>query len=385
MSRLSIVMLLREFHPLTGGYQNQALRLARELVRRDVQVSVVTQRRPGLARAEQLDGIRIHRVDAWPRGHLAAWTYLLSALAWMAVHRDRFDVIHAHRSSSGLVAGLIGWLLRKPVVCKLTRGDEIEAKSLGRGVLGRAKLACLRRTVHRCVAITEPIAAELRQLGVPAERIVHIENGIDVDVPADPSRRGGGPAWGWPPDALVVTFVGRLVPAKGVDWLLRTWPHVLTAHPRARLLVVGDGAERAALERLAASLEVAGTVVFTGPRHDIGALLAGSDVFVLPSRLEGVSNALLEAMGAGLPIVAGDDTLGGNRSVVRDGHEGYLVRPDDRAALARALGLLLADARRRRLMGVLGRRAVEARFSMRSVAARYCAVYQDLTAGRRSA
>src|SRR6185369_857327 len=126
--QIRVVMLLRQFYPRTGGYQNQALRLARELWNRNIAVSVLTQRHGTLAPYEVHQQIHIHRVFTFRAGHLASVSYLFSTLLWMVRNRRQFQIIHANRSSSGLIAGLIGFVLRKKVLYKLTRGDEIEAK-----------------------------------------------------------------------------------------------------------------------------------------------------------------------------------------------------------------------------------------------------------------
>jgi glycosyltransferase involved in cell wall biosynthesis len=373
----SVLMLMREFHPHTGGYQNQALRLARALVARGVGVHVVTLRAPGLAAEEVHDGIRIHRVRGGGRGHLAAGAWLLAAFRCVRVHRRDVDVIHAMRLSSGIVAGLIGAVLGKPVVCKLTGGDEIRATGFGRGLLGRAKRFCLVHTVQRSIALTRAIACDLEAAGVPRGRIARIVNGIESPaLTARPTPAALGLPWG--PDQPVVVFVGRLIPSKGVDWLLAAWAEVAADHRDARLLLVGDGPERRSLEALTARLGVLGSVRFAGARRDVERVLALADVFVLPSRHEGMSNAVLEAMAAGVPVVVANDARGGNRELVEDGVQGFVVPLEDCGALARAIARLLDEPALARAMGHRGRRTVQARYAMEHVADRYCALYEEL-------
>ncbi len=381
-----MVMLMREFHPLSGGYQNQALRLAREMVRRKVPIHVVTQRHPGLARTEVHDGIPIHRVFVLRRGSgsLIALSYLVSSFLWMARNRRRFDLIHANRSSSGLVAGLIGFVLGKKVLYKLTRGDEIDVKGFRTTPWGRFKLFLLRHTVDRFVAITAGIEKDLKGLGIPAAKIARISNGIPlVDPPNSCDPRSIRSEIGFPANASVATFVGRLEHAKGVDWLLEVWRQVAAEEPGARLLIVGEGGERAALEARARDLGISRSVAFVGQQRGVFRLLAGSDVFVLPSRLEGISNSLIEAMSLALPVVAADDRLGGNREVIADRSDGFLVPLGDGDALAKAILGLLRDPALRAEMGRRARRKVEREFSMEAVSARYVALYEELADGTR--
>ncbi len=377
--QIRVVMLLRQFYPRTGGYQNQALRLARELWNRNIAVSVLTQQHGTLAPYEVHQQIHIHRVFTFRAGHLASVSYLFSTLLWMVRNRQQFQIIHANRSSSGLIAGLIGFVLRKKVLYKLTRGDEIEAKGFRTTWLGSVKVQCLKRTVDKFVAITEEIETALQQLGIPTDKVVKIANGMPLeDLSQSYDREQVKAQIGWAAETIVITFVGRLVPAKGVDWLLEVWQHVVRTHRQARLLIVGDGSERGPLEVQAQALGISDTVAFVGRQTDVFKFLAVSDVFVLPSRQEGTSNALLEAMSQQLPVVVADDLLGGNRGVVDDQQDGYLVKLGDNEAFVGILGKLLQNAELRKEMGKRARRKIEEKFSIKSVADRYCELYREL-------
>jgi glycosyltransferase involved in cell wall biosynthesis len=374
-----IVMLMRQFYPRTGGYQNQALRLAGALVKRHIAICVVTQRHGTLSSYEVYQQIPIHRVFAFPTGHLASASYLVSSFFWMVRNRHTFHIIHANRSSSGLVAGLIGFVLRKRVLYKLTRGDEIEAKGFRTTWLGRLKVECLKRTVGKFVAITEEIEESLKQIGIPAKKLVKIANGITLDDFSQSYNKEQVKAEiGWPGETTLVTFVGRLVPAKGVDWLFEVWQHVARQHRQARLLIVGDGPERTALEVKVQDLGIKDAVAFVGRQTDVFKFLAASDVFVLPSRQEGTSNALLEAMAQSLPVIVADDLLGGNRGVVNNQQDGYVIKFGDSEAFVETLCKLLENAGLRREMGRRARKKIEEEFSIESVADRYCELYYEL-------
>ncbi|MBI3796738.1 MAG: glycosyltransferase family 4 protein [Deltaproteobacteria bacterium] len=377
--QLRVVMLLRQFYPRTGGYQNQALRLARELQKRDIVVSVLTQQHGTLAPYEVHQQIPIHRVPTFRAGHLASVSYLFTSFLWMVRNRRQFQIIHANRSSSGLIAGLIGCLLRKKVLYKLTRGDEVEAKGFRTTWLGSLKVHCLKRTVDKFVAITEEIKEALQQIGIPAEKVVKISNGMPLeDLSQAYDKEQVKLQVGWAAETTVITFVGRLVPAKGVDWLLEVWQHVVRKHERARLLIVGDGSERGALEAQAQALGISNTLAFVGRQPDVFKFLAASDIFVLPSRQEGTSNALLEAMSQSLPVIVADDVLGGNRGVVNHQQDGYVIKLGESKTFVDTLCKLLEDVELRTEMGKRARRKIEKNFSMTSVADRYCALYHEL-------
>ena len=372
-------MLLRQFYPRTGGYQNQAMRLAGEMLKRNIPVYVVTQQHGTLSPYEVYQQIPIHRVFTFRSGYLASSSYLISSFLWMARNRHKFSIIHANRSSSGLVAGLIGLFLHKKVLYKLTREDEIDEKGFRTTWLGRLKIQCLKWTVDQFVAITDEIAQALIQIGIPARKVVRIANGIPLEnFSGAYDRKQIKAELGWGTETVIVTFVGRLVYDKGVDWLLEVWQHVARRHEHARLLIVGDGPERGALEDLVGTLHIRSTVLFVGRQTDVFKFLAISGVFVLPSRREGTSNALLEAMSQGVPVVVADDCLGGNRGVVKGRQDGYVITFGDSEVLTETLGQLLEDAELRREMGQRARQKVEEKFSIQSVADRYCELYSQL-------
>jgi glycosyltransferase involved in cell wall biosynthesis len=157
--------------------------------------------------------------------------------------------------------------------------------------------------------------------------------------PTSEQRGASRAALGLAEETPVAITVGRLDRLKGVDLQVAAWTQVRRELPDAILLVVGEGPERASLEHAAAAL--AGAVRFLGFREDIDRLLWAADVAVLSSRQEALSLAAVEAMAAGLPVVATD--VGGSPEVVRDGVTGLIVPPEDPASLARALITLLGD------------------------------------------
>lgn len=224
-----------------------------------------------------------------------------------------------------------------------------------------------------CEAARERFAAQ----GVrPRRALVAVPNGIRVErfAAASPARRKALRATlGLAPDARIVGTVGRLNPVKDQSALLRAFARLRADAPRAALVVVGDGALRAALEAEAAALGIAEAVRLLGDRDDVAALLPGFDVFALSSRSEGYSMALLEACAAGLPIVATD--VGGNREIVRDGVNGWLVAAGDADGLGDALSSLLRDPAMASAMGRAGREWALRAASVEAMMRRYDALY----------
>jgi len=199
--------------------------------------------------------------------------------------------------------------------------------------------------------------------GVVRERAVVIPNGIDVDEWSSlPSRAEARSALGLPPDAWIVGTVGRLHVQKGHRYLIEAAAKVVALVPDALFVVAGYGPERRALEARARGLGVADRIRFLGYRSDVRRVLAALDAFVLASLWEGMSNAVLEAMAAGLPVVA--TAVDGNLEQVADGETGLLIPPADAGALAGALLRLHRDRESATEMGRRGRERVARDFTL---------------------
>lgn len=343
--RPGIVMLLSTAEASLGGTQKQAVRLARELRRRGLEVRLVAKATRRSAVLEDTDGVPVVRLPVLRRQ--PAWSFLVSFVGWAVVNRRRFDIVHAHNTHVGVIACLAGWLLGKKVVIKIPGMLYVDYLRPGSGWRA-VRRRILTSRVDRFVAVSREMVAALRASGVPATKVAFLPNGIEVTDPPGRGSLADRAALFGNPTATVALFVGRLVDDKGLDRLLPVWASLPARHG-AVLVIVGDGPRRAALESLAVSLGLRAGVRFVGHRRDVGPFYANADVFVLPSRTEGISNALLEAMAAGLPVVASD--IGGNRDVVEDGRSGFLVDWDDRAAPAGILATLLGDPHLRARVG----------------------------------
>jgi glycosyltransferase involved in cell wall biosynthesis len=222
------------------------------------------------------------------------------------------------------------------------------------------------------VAMTRVIENNLRAAGVPAEKIHRIPNGIAVREALQPAPDKDIAAL--PPTVL---FVGNLYqqPAKGIDILLKAWKEVSADRPEAVLKVVGEG-DLTAYQAYADKLGIANSVRFPGKQTDAAAFYREAQVFVLPSRREGMSNALMEAMLAGLPCVATD--ISGSQDLIQNGVNGLLVPPADIPALAKAIGHLLAHPAEALQMGVQARKTIIEKNDIRVVADEYIALYGKL-------
>jgi glycosyltransferase involved in cell wall biosynthesis len=231
-------------------------------------------------------------------------------------------------------------------------------------------------------AVSEELRGYMRASGLPRGRLGVIHNGIDPGPSPEAAGRAAARArLGLWSDAFIVGTVARLDPVKDLETLLRGFATARASHPDARLVVVGDGTERAALERIAASLGLGGSVLFLGERHDVREILPAFDVFVNTSVTEGVSITILEAMAAGLPVVA--TAVGGTPEVIVDGQQGILVPARSPEKIGQAILELARNPALRQRLGTAGRRRVQDRFTVDRMVAEYMEVYRSCLGGIR--
>lgn len=232
------------------------------------------------------------------------------------------------------------------------------------------------------LANSRAVLSELESEGIRPERLGLIYNGLDAKARARDERDVIRTALGLDQAALIFIIVANLIPYKGHLDLIEAFGKAAERLPQGwRLLVVGrdDGVAPAA-KTLAESLGIANNILFLGARNDVPDLLNASDVGLLSSHEEGFSNAIIEGMRAGLPMIVTD--VGGNAEAVINGKTGVVVPARDPAALAKAITQLASDAPRRRSYGDNGRQRVEQYFTLDSCVAAYEATYRGLLAGK---
>ena len=269
------------------------------------------------------------------------------------LRHERPAIVHANSSKAGILGRLAAVVARVPVRLFTVHGWAFKAHGGGpaRAYLWADRLMSPITTTTICVAESEREAG-LRARTCRRGRTVVIRNGVELDRP----RRSAAAAV----QPVTVLSVGRLRAPKDFTTLVRA---VAACKPGAvRLLIVGDGPDRPQVAGEIARLGLDGTVELRAARDDVDALLAEADVVVLSSDSEGMPMSVLEAMAAGLPVIA--SAVGGVPEVVRDGETGALVPPRDPVALGRAITRLAEDPALRQRFGAAGRRRAEREFAL---------------------
>jgi glycosyltransferase involved in cell wall biosynthesis len=293
-------------------------------------------------------------------------------IARLAEHHN-VNVLHCHHYSSfvyGQIASLIKPSLRVVFTehGRLSDAPPSRKRRLVNPLLGRLPAAIY--------AVSEDLGRHMVSEGFPTSRVQVIHNGIDPGRrTSEHGRRRARLALNLPDKAFVVGTVARLDPVKDLPIMLQAFATVQSRIAGARLVIVGDGAERQSLETIGRQLGIGDAVIWAGQREDVRDLLPALDVYCNSSVHEGVSLTILEAMAASLPVVA--TRVGGNPEVV-DAETGLLVPPRSASTLSLALMTLAADAPRRALMGEAARRRVETSFSIDRMVAAYASDYRRL-------
>ncbi len=283
--------------------------------------------------------------------------------------KDRVQMLHTHHLGQLLYGGIAGRLAGARVI-----HTEHEYYTLSRLRLQRL-LRALCLFTDAVTTVSEPVTEFLHnQVGIPARKIKMIPNGVDVTrfSTAKPIDRV---ALGCRDRDTVIGCVARLEPEKGHAILLKAFRKLSGRHPYAKLLLIGDGAERGRLEQLSSELGLKDSVLFTGVRRDVPELLSACDIVVLASTQEGLPIAILEAMAAGKPVVA--TQVGSVPEIVINGETGLLVQPGEVDSLTEALKALIAGKVERQRLGTNGFDLVSTRYSFDQTIARYMALYDS--------
>ena len=328
-------------------------------------------------------GVPCERLDALGR-EIRVISDIRALFGLYRVIRDfQPSVVHTHAAKAGLLGRVAARLAGVPVVVHTYHGHVL------RGYFGPVKTAVFRRLEallshlsDALIAVSEAVKQDLVTLGVaPAGHIRVVPLGLDLErftleLPRGVLRAGPGVA----ADAPLVGMVGRLVPIKDVPTFLRAAALVRAARPDVRFALVGDGEERAALEREAARLGLSSALSFHGWRRDMEAVYGDLDVVVNSSRNEGTPVALIEALASGRPVVA--TRVGGTADLLAGGEFGHLVPPEDPRALADAILGVLEDTPAARRRALLGRAHVLARHGADRLAQDIDSLYRELLSAK---
>lgn len=367
---MRIAILVGLFPPKwLAGTEIATYNVARHLAKRGHDVHVITSLDEGLPPTSLEQGFYVHRVSV-PRvrflGIVAFWLKVL-----LRLRRLRPDLVHSQNIGAGVPAFLAKKLLRTPYVV-WGRGTDVYLPSLFKKPISQLAL----KNPDAVIALTEDMKTEIQKTYRRPVNV--IPNGIDLEGYQDlPAKAAIREKLGLHDDEKVIVFVGTLRPIKGLRYLIEAMNIIRQEDTAAKLMLVGDGEERQRLEVLVKEWDLGGAVTLVGrvPNERVPQCLAAADVFVLPSLSEGFPNVVLEAMAAGLPVVA--SRVGGLPEIIDEGQNGFLVAPKSPEQIADRVLLLLGDDELRARISENNREKVRA-YSWESVVDRLEGIYRAI-------
>ena len=364
-----------------GGSESQAVELALRLskARYIVTLGCLRMQGPLLTR---LQGSGISVVEFHPRGGIdsfrGAWQLL-----WLAtfLRREHFDVVHTHDLWSNLMGVPAAFLARAPVIISSQRDLSHLPWYQGKRRVWLRRIQGLSSMV---LANANPIREQLIQEGhLRPEKVRVVHNGVDVEKFDRPSR-DSHIVFANAGDGKRIVLVGNMTSeVKGHRVLINAAPMIVREFPDIRFVLVGDGTYRRQFEAQVGELGLEKHFLFLGRREDVPEILTACDIAVLPSKAEGLPNALLEYLAAGLATVASN--VGGNAEIVKDGVTGLLVPPENADLLAAAVLRFLRDPDLARRLGQSGTEYVGQTFSFDRLVEQTESLYSELLLRSRAA
>lgn len=375
-------MFCSQFRPLIGGAERQAEKLAEALVRLGCKVKILTPRiDPNSPTVEHDNGVAIQRfILSDFSKYLRIRGIALVNIPWIvfqvafrvAKELANFDIIHCHVGSPEVVgAAMSARFFGRPILCKAAvAGDRSDLGELEKtGPAGRIVAHLLRWVVQTWVATTAAVQRELIAAGIKPSKVIGIPNGVPLKATRERNPH--------PERSSNFLYLGRVSTNsdRDIDTLLTAFDQLATDRPNLQLAIVGGGDLLQATREAASKLLASSRIQMPG-FSDSEYWLEWADYFVLPSRREGLSNALLEAMARGLPCIAND--IPSNREVLNNGKAGVLVPVGDVVALRNVMCRFVVDAAFARAIAQRGLERIRTCYAIEAVAAQYNELYSNL-------
>jgi glycosyltransferase involved in cell wall biosynthesis len=380
-----ILIFAAYFHPHVGGHERIVYELSRRLAQKGYEIDILTCNTEKTLAYAELDGIHIYRLPCWnalnstypiPKPYLTSFRILRRLL-----HKN-YDVMNTQ--TRFFVTSFLGLIFAKLKTTPLvhtehgTRHSIVVNKivDLISQAYDHSIGALIVKSATRNTGVSEAACEFLRHLGATNTQLVY--NGVDTTVFKRKEDANCRQKLGISDNDIIITFVGRLIYAKGVQDLISVFPKIGDIAPHAKLLIVGDGPYRATLEDLAHRSTRGYDILLLGQKNqaELTEILSATDVFVNPSYSEGLPTSVMEAASIGLPIIATD--VGGTKEIIADYRTGILVKPADTGQLEQKLRELLTSAELRKELGVNARISIEQKFNWDKITQNWIEIVEEL-------
>lgn len=371
--KLKICMLIARFYPITGGTELQAQRLANTLIAAGNDVFILTARINGLKKYEVFNGLPVYRTFAAGRNFISSFCFCVSSFLFLIKNLKKYDIIHAHLASShAFSAVLIKKFFGKKIVLKFggARATGDIRTSLSKP-WGKLKLKIIKKYFDAFVVPSNEIYKELTVFGFPTQKIVKISNGVNTDYfnpVTETAKLDLRKNLNLPEKGLIAIYTGRIEKGKGLEFLIKQWSTVKNAD----LLILGSGS----LESELIKSGIDKNIRFLGFKDNIKEYLQASDIFILPSFGEGLSNALLEAMSCGIAAIA--NKIPANEEIITNNVNGIIINISDKTELATIMSALIKNKSLLDKLGNRARETVKNHFSITRIADLYVTIYKKI-------
>lgn len=350
-----------------GGAERTLINLVSGLDCARFAPTIWTITEPGTLSNEVPDDVPVRSLDASFKGDVRAPIQF-----FRAVRAEKPDIIQSFLYFDNFLASLSGLIASDIPIISGVR-EVPNQLPLHRDITSRLKIHCSDHIISNSEAGQQYVIDR----GAAPDQVSVVRNGRDVEKYAEGVATSElYEELGLDANAPIVGTVGRLVELKGHYDLLDGWPQILEKYPDAQLLLIGDGPEKEGLEHRAEVLDCADSVIFAGERDDVPDLLDAMDIFVFPSHYEGLPGALMEAMIAGLPIVA--TPVDGNAELIEDEVTGLFIPVHDGQALADCLMTLLSNPERRRRLSTAANEYATEMFPNYRMVSEFTSIYHEL-------
>lgn len=384
MNPIRVCMISYHFPPVYSGAGRQAQKLAQALQAKGLSVSVLTARHRIDLPAQEVESGVVVRLPVLENGRLRPFSFAFLAGCHLLRHFSNYDLIHIHGAYWRLIFTLpVVKLIGKKSIVKISLLGTDDPSSIRQRYFGYILYRTLA-LADSVISISQEISRSYHESGLPVSKLAEIPNGVNTKLfsPADRQRQADlREQLNLPPNVPLIIFVGDVCYRKGVDLLLKAWRDVLLVFPSAWLLLVGpvainDPDQPLNVPSITEFLADSAQTLAVGYQEEVKNYLGAADIFTLPSRQEGLPNAVIEAMAVGLPCVASD--IEGNVDLIHHAQNGLLFESESVNQLSEALIRLLNNPSERNQFGRQARKTIETDYSMESVTNRYIALYDSL-------
>jgi len=365
-------MVIHQFRPITGGAELQAERLSARLVELGHSMQIFTElRTPNTPKDEILNGVYIHRVNFKMAYDAELKTAAVDTFRFLYENRNSYDIIHAHQAfGHAMVSVVVAKITGKASIIKVACSGEVGDINVFSKFPGAQSALKVLKQADCVVALSKEVENELLDAGFSAARIARIPNGVDTDLF---KRRKGFRSQG----PFQFILIGRKTPQKGIDVALRAVKMLMDRGlTHFRLVLRGREDPSQNYPLMAQALGVEQLVEFLPFTDAVLDFYHDAHCLILPSRSEGMSNTLLEAMSLEIPVIASD--VSGASEIINDNIDGILIPPEAPEALANAMQKIMKKTDLAVKMGQQARLKVANNFSLQSVAQKYSELYNHL-------